>query len=354
MGLEELRKRIDELDRKLVELINERARIAHQIGELKAESRDSVYKPQREQAVYRNAAGANEGPLSDESVRAVFREIMSGCIALEKPLKIAYLGPVGTFSHWAARSKFGDSVTYEPTNSLGEVFEEVERGRADYGVVPVENSTEGGIRETLARFVESPLKACAEIVFEIHHSLLANCKLDEIGKVYSKGTVFGQTRHWLRERLPRAELIEVGSTSHAAEQAAAEKGAAAIGHVGLSAVYELRVLFENIEDTAHNVTRFFVLGTHMSGPTGEDKTALLCSVKDRVGALHDLLAAFRDHGINMTKIESFPSPSAAWQYYFFIDFAGHPDDETVRGALGAMREQCEEFRILGAFPRCDE
>jgi len=217
--------------------------------------------------------------------------------------------------------------------------------------VPVENSTEGGIRETLARFLDSPLKVCAEIVFEIHHSLLANCKLAEIARVYSKGTVFGQTRRWLREHLPGAELIDVASTSRAAELAASEEGAAAIGHAQLAAVHGLKLLFENIEDTAHNVTRFFVLGDHVSGPTGDDKTALLCSVKDKVGALHDLLAAFKGHGINMTKIESFPSPSAAWQYYFFIDFVGHPEEERTRDAMEAMREECESFRVLGAFPR---
>jgi len=351
MSLDELRKRIDDLDRKIVQLINARAEVACRIGELKAERKDSIYKPQREQAVYGNATGANKGPLPDASVRAVFREIMSACIAVEKPLKIAYLGPEGTFTHSAARSKFGDSVTYEPTDTVGEVFEEVERRRADYGVVPVENSTEGGIRETLARFLDSRLKVCAEIVLEIHHSLLANCRLDEIRRVYSKGTVFGQTRRWLREHLARAEQVNVSSTGRAAKMAAHEAGAAAIGHVELAATYGLDVLFENIEDTPHNVTRFFVLGDHVSGPTGDDKTALVCSVKDRAGALYDLLGSFKGHGINMTKIESFPSPSAAWRYYFFIDFAGHPDDERVRVALEAMQKQCEEFRILGAFPR---
>jgi len=351
MSLDELRKRIDELDERIVQLINERARIAHQIGRLKAQSEQSVYRPQREQAVYANALKANKGPLGDEAIRAIFREIMSGCIAIEKPLKIAYLGPAGTFTHWAARSKFGESVGYEPVNTLVEVFEEVERGRADYGVVPVENSTEGGIRETLARFLESPLKVCAEIVYEIHHSLLARCPLEQIVKLYSKGTVFGQTRRWIRERLPQAELVEVGSTSRAAALAAEEPGAAAIGHAELAAAHGLTVLFDHIEDYAHNVTRFFVLGNHVSEPTGDDKTALLCSVRDEVGALHDLLGDFKRHGINMTRIESFPSPTTAWQYYFFIDFEGHPEDEGVQAALQSMREKCVEFRILGAFPR---
>ncbi len=352
MDLHELRKQIDEFDAQIVRLINQRAQIVRQIGKLKAEGNQAVYAPVREQAVYAKVVGANSGPLTEEAVRAVFREIMSGCMVLEKPLKIAYLGPPGTFTHWAARSKFGDSVTYESASSLDEVFEEVERKRADYGVVPVENSTEGGIRETLARFLDSPLKVCAEIVLEIHHSLLANCPLEQIKKLYSKGTVFGQTRRWLRAHLPNVELLEVASTSRAAELAAAEPGAASIAHTELAGACGLRVLFENIEDIAHNVTRFFVLADHMSQATGDDKTALLCSVKDKVGALHDLLRAFRDHGINMTKIESFPSPTTAWQYHFFIDFRGHPDEENTRQALEQMQRECVSFRIIGAFPRC--
>ena len=351
MTLEELRKRIDELDARIVQVINERAELARQIGRLKAESRDSVYKPQREQAVYEHAVASNDGPLGNDAVRAIFREIMSGCIALERPLTIAYLGPAGTFTHWAARSKFGDAVCYEPANTLDEVFGEVERKRADYGVVPVENSTEGGIRETLARFLDSPLKVCAEIVYEIHHCLLADCPMKDVRKIYSKGTVFGQTRAWLREHMPGVEQVETSSTSRAAELAAAEKSAAAIGHRELAAVHGLSVLFENIEDCTHNVTRFFVLGAHASDPTGDDKTALLCSVKDEIGALHDLLASFKRHGINMTRIESFPSPRAAWQYHFFIDFEGHADDAGTRAALEDMAAQCESFKVLGTFPR---
>lgn len=351
MSLDELRKKIDEIDAEIVRLMNQRAEIARSIGELKAEDGDSIYKPHREQAVFEHALEVSQGPLPDKSIRAVFRELMSGCIALEKPLKVAYLGPQGTFTHWAARSKFGESVIYEPVASLEEVFEEVERRRADYGVVPVENSTEGGIRETLARMVESTLKVCAEIVFEINHALLARCPVEEIFRIYSKGTVFGQTRRWLREHLPRAEQIDVASTGEAARLASEEERAAAIGHAGLATEYGLDVLFDRIQDRAHNETRFFVLGEHMSAPSGDDKTAILCSVDDRSGALHDLLDPFKEHSINMTKIESFPSPEAGWKYYFFIDFAGHPDDEQTRRALAEMEQQCDALKILGAFPR---
>ncbi len=348
--IDELRRKIDKLDEKIVEIVNERAAHAHMIGEVKAQSNDTIYKPHREQAVYKHVATVNHGPLPDESLKAVFREIMSGCISLEKPVKIAYLGPQGTFTHWAARSQFGDSVHYNAVPSLEEVFEEVQRGRADYGVVPVENSTEGGIRETLALFVDSSLKVCAEIVYEIHHSLMANCPLEKIQKVFSKGPVFGQVRRWLKENLPNAEQIEVGSTSAAAKIAAEETRAGAIGFKALAVENGLDVIASNIQDYQHNVTRFFVLGHQISEPTGNDKTAILCSVVDRVGALHDMLKAFKDAKINMTKIESFPSQSQAWDYYFFIDFMGHPGDEKIEKALDQMQQNCDMFRILGAFP----
>ncbi|MFW6279916.1 MAG: prephenate dehydratase [Planctomycetota bacterium] len=351
MDLDELREKIDGIDEEIVRLINRRAEIAHEIGKLKADEGDSVYKPHRERAVLEHAEEASTGPMAEESIRAVFREIMSGCIALEKPVKVAYLGPEGTFTHWAARSKFGDSIIYEPVPSLEEVFEEVERGRVDYGVVPVENSTEGGIRETLARMVESPLKVCAEIVYAIEHALMARCPLEDIERIYSKGTVFGQTRRWLREHLPGIDRIEVASTAQAAEKAEQEQGAAAIGHAGMATLHELDVLFDGIQDRADNETRFFVLGEHASAPTGDDKTALLCAVKDRAGALRDLLDPFKHYGINMTKIESFPAPGAGWEYYFFIDFVGHPEQERTVEALDEMEKQCNMLKVLGAFPR---
>ncbi len=351
MGLDELRKTIDELDAEIVRLINERARVARQVGELKSESHSDVYVPSRERAVYDHVAELNQGPLSDDVMMAVYREIISGCLTLEKPVTVAYLGPEGTFTHGAARQNFGDSVHYLPAATIDEVFGEVEKRRADYGVVPVENSTGGGIHETLTRFLSSPLKVCAEIAYEIHHALMARCDPEAVERVYSRGQVFAQTRRWLQTHMPDCELHEVASTSVAARMAAEEEGAAAIGSASLAAVHGLNVLFEHIEDYSHNMTRFFVLGKHASQPTGDDKTALLCSVRDKVGALHDLLAPFKEHGINMTKIESFPSPEAAWQYYFFIDFLGHPEDAKTRRALEQMQEECVSFKVLGAFPR---
>jgi chorismate mutase/prephenate dehydratase len=353
MRLDDLRKHVDALDAQIVRLINERAQIALQIGKLKEQDNESLYVPARQHEVYANIAAHNKGPLPDSCLEAVYREIMGGCLALEKPIKVAYLGPEGTFTHTAARSNFGDSVQYVAVGTLEEVFDEVERGRADYGVVPVENSTGGGIHETLTRFLDSPLKVCAEILVEVHHSLMAKCKLDDVTKVYSRGEVLGQCRRWLREHLPGVQQAEVSSTSLAAERAAAEPGAAAVGNATLAGPNGLRVLYERIEDYAHNVTRFFVLGAHISGPTGDDKTAVLCSTRDKVGALYDLLGPFKKHGINMTKIESFPSPTAAWQYYFFVDFIGHPEEDQTRQALKEMEAECVSFKVLGAFPRCD-
>ncbi len=351
MDLDELRAKIDELDHRIVRLVNERARVAQEIGKQKVSADTAAYIPARHEGVYQNVVDANEGPLPDDCLRAVYREIMSGCLSLEKPVKVAFLGPEGTFTHSAARGNFGESVRYAPAPSIDEVFGEVERGRADYGVVPVENSTGGGIHETLTRFLNSSLKVCAEIVHEIHHALMANCPAGKVKTIYSRGQVFRQTRRWLQTHMPETELREVSSTSAAARMAAEEPGAAAIGNASLAVAHGLEVLADHIEDYSHNVTRFFVLGEETSGPTGDDKTAVLCSVRDEVGALHDLLAPFKEHEINMTKIESFPSPDAAWQYYFFIDFLGHPQEERTRRALEQMQRECVSFEVLGAFPR---
>ncbi len=353
MQLDELRRKVDDIDAKIVRLISERALLARQIGELKKGNNGPLYAPAREAAVFEHVAQLNAGPLPDDVLRAVYREIIGGCLALEKALTVAFLGPEGTFTHMAARANFGQSADYLPVSTIDETFGEVERGRADYAVVPVENSTGGGIHETLTRFLNSPLKVCAEIVQEIHHALMATCKAEQIERVYSRGQVLGQTRHWLQTHMPHAELHEVSSTSVAAKRAAEEANCAAIGNASLAEQHGLRVLFDHIEDYAHNVTRFFVLGKHMSEPTGDDKTALLCSVKDKVGALHDLLAPFKEHSINMTKIESFPSPDAPFQYYFFIDLLGHPEDATTRRALEQMEAECMTLKVLGGFPRCE-
>ena len=353
MNVDDLRKKIDDIDAELVRLMNQRAQVVLRIGELKEENNDEIYSPSREETIYDHVLDENDGPLPPECVRAVYRELMSGCIALQKPVKISFLGPEGTFTHEAALSRFGDSVEYEPAASLEDVFKAVEQEKVDYGVVPVENSTEGGIHEALTRFLTSPLKVNAEIVREIHHALLSRSALDDITTVYSKSQVFTQCREWLSANIPNVSRREVSSTSAAAEMAAEEDGAAAIARRQLGATHGLNVVEDHIEDYAHNVTRFFVLGHRIAEPSGDDKTALLCSVRDKVGALHDLLRPFKEHAINMTKIESFPSPTTRWQYLFFIDFQGHPKEEHLQEALDEMRKECVEFRILGAFPRCE-
>lgn len=349
--LDQLRREIDGLDQQIVEMINRRASIAMEIGRVKHAQAGPIYSPGRERIVMDRVAKANKGPLPNSVFEAVYREIMSGCRALEKPLTVCYLGPQGTFSEAAAVKKFGSSARFLPGATLAEVFENVERGRADYGVVPVENSTEGGIHETLASFLTSSLKVCAEITVRIRLCLIGRCRIGEIKRVYSKGVVLGQCREWLQKNLPGVALTEAASTAKAAEHAQSEPGAAAIGRPELAAAYGLEILAEGIEDYPNNYTRFFVISTHTGAPSGADKTSILCSVRDKVGALHDLLGPFKRHAINITRIESFPSPSTPFQYYFFIDFEGHLEDAKVKATLDEIRDECATLQILGTFPK---
>lgn len=349
--LEELRSKIDDLDHRIVELLNARAKVVIEIGKIKHANNEPIYVPSREKVVLKRVCDYNAGPLANACIEAVYRELISGSRALEKPLAVCFLGPKGTFSEAAAISKFGKSAEYVPAGTLSDIFDIVERGQADYGVVPVENSTQGGITETLGRFLDTPLKVCGEIVVRVRLSLLGRCKLSEVKRVYSKGVALGQCRQWLQKNLPHAELIETASTSLAAEHAVKEDGAAAVGRAELVTEYPIKNIRESIEDFPNNFTRFFVIGNHISDPTGCDKTALLCSVKDKSGALHDLLTPFKQNAINITKIESFPSPKAAFQYFFFIDFEGHVQDEKVSQALAEAEKECGQFRVLGAFPR---
>lgn len=321
-----------------------------QIGRLKAKSNKSAYSPDREKVVYERIERQNKGPIADETLKAVYREIMSGSLALEKSLKIAYMGPPASFSNIAALKKFGSSVRYVPVNSITEVFAEVEHDRADYGVVPIENSIEGAVNYTLDMFMESDLKICSEISLEISHNLLAKCRMDRIKKVYSNPQVFGQCRMWLESNLPRVELIEVSSTTKAAEIAVKEKYSAAIASLLAAECYGLEIVARSIEDSARNVTRFLVIGKIESNPTGKDKTSIMFSLKDRIGALHDMLAPFKKHKINMTKIESRPSKKKPWEYYFFIDMIGHYQDKNVKKAMGELRNVCAHVKILGSYP----
>jgi len=354
MSLEDLRKRIDELDYQLVQLLNERARVVVEIGKLKNKTDKPVYAPEREKEVFTKIAAANKGPLPDKCLVAIWRELMSGSFMLEKPLRIGYLGPGGSFSHTAAMLKFGQSVEYEPLADIKSIFDEISKGHCDLGVVPVENTTGGGVIETLDAFIDSDVKVCAEVLMTIHHSLLSNCSLAEIKTIYSKPEVFAQCRSWLSATFKDAQTVSVASTAKAAQMAVAEPGAAAIGSKVAAELYGLKIVCENIEDIANNITRFLVVSREDAKPTGEDKTAILFSTAHKAGALADVLDVFKQYNINLTNIESRPSKKRQWEYYFFVDFIGHRTDKQVQKALQEARKHCLQLSVLGSFPRATE
>jgi chorismate mutase/prephenate dehydratase len=354
MSLEQLRKRIDEIDQQLVKLLNERARVVIDIGKLKNKTGGQIYAPDREKKVFEKMVKANQGPLPDKCLVAIWRELMSGSFALERPLRIGYLGPAGSFSHTAAMLKFGQSVEYEPLVDITSIFDEVSKGHCDLGLAPVENTMGGGVIETLDALIDSDVKVCAEVLMAIHHNLLGNCSLEEIEKIYSKPEVFAQCRNWLSATFKNAQTIPVASTAKAAQMAADEPMAAAIGSSVAAELYELRIVCENIEDIANNVTRFLVISREDAKPTGEDKTAVLFSTAHKAGALADVLDVFKRYGINLTNIESRPSKKRQWEYYFFVDFLGHRTEKRVQEALEEARKHCLQLSILGSFPRATE
>ncbi len=354
MSLEELRKRIDEIDSQLVALLNERAGVVMEVGKLKALNDRPIYAPDREKQVLDKVVKCNKGPLPDRTLVAIWREMMSGSFVLEKPPRIAYLGPGGSFSHTAALLKFGKSVEFEPLADIRGIFDEICKGHCDLGVVPVENSTGGGVNETLDALIETDVKICAEVMMAIHHNLLANCTLEEVEKVYSKPEVFAQCRNWLASTFKETNTIAVASTAKAAQMAAAEDYAAAIGSRVAADLYGLQVVCENIEDITNNVTRVLVVSREDARPTGEDKTAILFSTAHKAGALADVLEVFRKYSMNMTNIESRPSRKREWEYYFFVDLLGHRTDERVKAGLEEARQHCLQLSILGSFPRATE
>lgn len=350
--IKELRARIDKLDLQILELVNKRAALAAEIGKQKNDHGTEIFSPEREEEVYRNVLEANKGPLDQATIRAIFREIMSGSRALQKVLKVAYLGPEYSFSHLAAIERFGQAVEFLRVGNIAAVFEAVNRGHADFGVVPLENSTDGRVSDTLDMFLRMPqIKIVAEVRLRIHHNLLARCTPQEIRRVYSKAQALAQCRNWLSKNVPYATLHEVGSTTTAAELAQREVGAAAIASRQAAVHYSLPILFENIEDSPHNETRFAVVGHQQTGRTGHDKTAIMFRVPHRPGALVDALNVFKEHKLNLTWIESFPAQRANKpEYVFFVDFEGHQEDPKVKRALGLLQEHCEELTILGSFP----
>ncbi|MDE3022189.1 MAG: prephenate dehydratase [Pseudomonadota bacterium] len=343
------RDRIDSIDDEILILINERARHAQAIGHLK--NGQGIYRPDREAQIIRNIREKNEGPLSDEAVGTLFREIMSACLALEKPLDIAFLGPLGTWSHAATTKHFGQFARLCPASSIDEVFHSVESGSADYGLVPVENSTEGAIGRTLDLLLETPLKICGEVVLPIHHCLLSReSDLASVRIVYSHIQSLGQCHAWLGSHLPGAERLSVVSNAEAAKKATQEEGAAAIASRVAADLYGLTILAENIEDELQNTTRFLVLGQHAAARTGHDRTSLVLAAANRPGAMHDMLAPFADHSVSLTKLESRPSRVALWEYVFYLDLEGHIEDEPVRLAIDEVGRKASFVKILGSYP----
>ena len=354
MKLSDIRRKIDALDEQLLKLLSERADLVHEVGLVKRAEGTEIYAPEREETILRSLAAKNvelKGRLPEKSIRAIYREIMSASLALEKALTIAYFGPEATNTHQAARSKFGASVNYTPQVNISDVFDVVARGHADYGVVPIENSTEGAVNHTLDVFMDSELQICAQILMKIENHLVAKIPREKIRRVYSHPQVFGQCRNWIRQNLPNAELIEVSTTARAAELAESEDHAAAITGPMAAEVHGLKILAASIQDLASNTTRFLVIGRTASPPTGDDRTSLMFCVQDKPGALFDALEPFNRLKISMSKIESRPSKRKAWEYFFFVDIDGHVSEEKVQKALEALGEVCTFVKILGTYPK---
>ncbi|CAN5622672.1 prephenate dehydratase [soil metagenome] len=349
--MDNLRIGIDEVDEEIVRLLDRRARLARKIGEIKRAEGLDTYAPARERRVMDRISGLSEGDFPRRGLEMVFREIISCSISLEEALKVAYLGPETTFTHEAARRSFGASVDLEPQKTVAEVFARVERGEAQHGVVPVENSMEGAVTHTLDELMNSPLKICGEVYLPISQNLLSTeNSLQGVRKVCSHPMALAQAAAWLRSELPGAELEEVESTGEAARLASEEPGVAAVGSALAAESHSLNVLARNIQDARTNATRFIVLGRAWAGKTGRDKTSVVFSVKDRPGVLKDALSAFDNEGINLTRIESRPSRKRAWTYVFFADFQGHPEEERVQRALADLEDHCPYVSLIGAYP----
>ncbi|MCW9088926.1 MAG: prephenate dehydratase [Gammaproteobacteria bacterium] len=352
--LKAIRERIDALDEQLQTLINERASLAQEVAEVKLSAGEEAvfYRPEREAQVLRRVRERNQGPLPAEEMARLFREVMSACLALERPTTVAFLGPEGTFSHEAVLKHFGHSVRPQPLAAFDEVFREVEAGSADYAVVPVENSTEGMVSYTLDLLLKTPLKICGEVELRIHDHLMSReNELAAIKKVYSHAQSLAQCREWLDAHLPTVERIAVGSNAEAARLAAEEPGAAAVAGKSAAERYGLPLLASNIEDEPNNTTRFLILGREPVPSSGEDKTALLLSTRNKPGALFQLLKPLARHGISMTRIESRPSRQGTWDYVFFVEILGHCQESHVATALAELEKEAALFKILGSFPK---
>lgn len=347
-----LRQIIDALDMKILKLLNERAEVALEVGRVKSKSKIDPYNPQREEEIFQRLQSINTGAFPKQAITPVFREIISACRSLEAELTVAYLGPPATHTHLACIERFGSSVQALPKESIQEIFETVEREKANFGVVPVENSTEGVVNRTLDMFIDSEVKICGEILVRISHDLLSiSGKTGDVEKVYSHPQALAQCRQWLRKNLPQAQLAETVSTARAAQLAAQDQKAAAVASSFASELYGLKVIESRIEDYLHNYTRFLVLGRQMSGRTGKDKTSFLFSIPDSPGALYKALEPFYEMSINLTKIESRPIKDKPWEYVFFVDFEGHFTDAQIHRAVSDLTKKALFLKFLGSYPR---
>lgn len=362
-NLQELRRKIDAIDTRLVRLLNERASLVVEVGKTKRAEGTPIYAPHREAEVLRKVLAANEGPLPGRTIEGVYRELMSGSFALEHPLRIGYLGPPGSHSHAAAVKQFGSSVDFEDLHEIAGVFTEVRRGHVNYGLVPIENSLGGGIVETLDAFKASAheVSIYGEVQINIHHALLANCQPSQVRRIHSKPEIFQQCRNWLSMQYPGVELLPAASSSRAAQIAAdecrkaleigAEPGSAAIGTALAGQRYGLNVLFPRIEDDPNNITRFAIIARQQARPTGDDKTSIMFTTDDKPGALVEVLRVFQDAGINLSHIDKRPRGRGNWTYTFFIDAIAHREEPAMAEAIERARAHCRELFILGSYPR---
>ncbi len=351
-SLEVLRQDINAVDDRILELLNRRAGLVIEVGRLKTRENRDFHVPNREREIYERLAAVNPGPFPTEALRSVFREIISASLSLESPMKVAFLGPKATFSHLAAMQHFGLSAELVPQKAIPAVFEDVEKGRALYGVVPVENSTEGVVSHTLDMFMESDLKINAEVLLEVSHFLLSRTgRIEDVKKIYSHPQPLAQCRRWLADNLPNVPLVDVASTTLAAQIVSEDYSAAAIASQYAASLYDLKVVRERIEDQVNNVTRFLVIGSKVAEKCGNDKTSLMFSVKDEPGILYRMLAPFAQRGVNLSKIESRPNKTKAWEYVFFLDLVGHIADAPVAEAVEELKGFCQFVKILGSYPR---
>ena len=355
MDIKELRDQINQVDLQILNLLNQRTDLAIQIGKLKGKTNSpGIYVPHREKEIIKRLQDLNEGSFPNNALANVYREIISACRALERPLTVGYLGPEGSFGHAASLKQFGSSTNFVPIQNQTDIFIEVASGRADYGVVAIENSTDGVVRDTLDMFMRSNLQICAEILMPIAHNLLSNSPPEKITRIYSHRQPFAQCREWLRNNFKDVERVVVSSTSEAAQRAAREEGTAAIASKLAAEIYGLDVLYEFIVDNPENATRFLVTGKHSGGKSGDDKTSVLLFVRDEPGALARVLERFVKYGLNLSKIESRPSQTKAWEYVFFVDIEGHIEDETMRTALDEVEPVCVSVKILGSYPKAPD